>query len=98
MQLARVIGSIWATRKQAALETARFVLLQPVNEQRAVDGDPLAALDTLGSGPGDLVLYVTAYEAVLPWLDRCPGVERAGLDAAVVAIVDALGPGAESSS
>lgn len=91
MQLARVIGSVWATRKHAALESARFVLLQPVDERRESDGDPLAALDTLGSGPGDIVLYVTAYEAVLPWLDRHPTLERAGVDAAVVGIVDGFG-------
>jgi ethanolamine utilization protein EutN len=97
MYLARVIGSVWATRKHAPLESGRFVLLQPVDEQRNPDGDPLCALDTIGSGPGEIVLYITAYEAVLPWKDRNPGVDVAGVDASVVAIVDRIDAGEEVS-
>ncbi len=88
MYLARVIGSVWATRKHAPLQTGRFVLLQPVDEERNPDGVALCALDTVGSGPGEIVLYITAYEAVLPWKDRHPGLDVAGVDASVVAIVD----------
>jgi ethanolamine utilization protein EutN len=90
MHLARVIGSVWATRKHEALASGRCVLVQPVDELRHPVGDPLAALDTVGSGPGEIVLFVTAYEAVLPWKERHPHVEVAGVDASVVAIVDRI--------
>ena len=88
MFLARVIGSVWATRKHPPVERGRFVLLQPVDGHRSPDGDPLVALDTVGSGPGEIVMYITSYEAVLPWKDRHPEIDLAGLDAAVIGIVD----------
>jgi ethanolamine utilization protein EutN len=90
MHLARVIGSVWATRKHAPLDSGRLVVLQPVDEMRHEDGEPLVALDTVGSGPGEIVSYVTAYEAVLPWKERHPAVLVAGVDASVVAIIDRI--------
>ncbi len=90
MYLARVVGSVWATRKHEPLESGRFVLLQPVDENRKKDGDAIVALDTIGSGPGEVVLYITAYEAVLPWKDRNPHLDLAGVDASVIAIVDRI--------
>ncbi len=88
MYLGRVIGSVWATRRHQALEGGRDVLVQPVDEHLEPAGEPLAALDTVGSGAGEIVLYVTAYEAAVPWLETHPGLEVAGVDASVVAIVD----------
>lgn len=96
MYLARVIGSVWATRKHPPLESGRFVMLQPVDEHRRPDGAPLAALDTVGSGLGEIVFYITAYEAVLPWKQRHPDVDVAGVDAAVIGIVDRIDAAEES--
>ena len=90
MYLGRVIGSVWATRKHAALEGARFVMLEPVDEAREPIGEALAALDTVGSGPRAIVVYVTAYEAAIPWLEAHPHLKVAGVDAAVVGIVDRI--------
>ena len=98
MYLARVIGSLWATQKHAPLESGRLVLLQPIDEAREPEGEPLCALDTVGSGPGEIVIYITAYEAVLPWKDRNPGVDLAGVDASVIAIVDRIDDAREVSA
>ncbi len=98
MFLARVIGSVWATRKHPPLETGRFVLLQPVDEARRPDGEPLVALDTAGCGPGEIVFYITAYEAVLPWKERHPEIDVAGVDATVVGIVDRIDAGPAGGS
>ena len=73
MFLGRVIGSLWATRKHPPVECGRFVIVQPVDGKRRPCGDPLVAIDTVGSGPGEIVFYITSYEAVLPWKDRHPG-------------------------
>lgn len=97
MLLARVIGSLWATVKHPPLEKGRFVLLQPIDADKRFDGDPLVALDTVGSGPGDLVIYTTAYEAVLPWKERYPSIDVAGVDASVVGILDRMDSGGVSS-
>jgi len=96
MYLARVIGSIWATRRHAALDGARFVMLQPVDERNEAAGEPLAALDTIGSGPGEIVVYVTAYEAAIPWLETHPHLTVAGVDASVIGIVDRVDAAGET--
>jgi ethanolamine utilization protein EutN len=90
MELARVVGTVWATRKDENLSSGRILLLQPIDEARRATGSPLAALDTVGAGVGEVVFYVTAYEAVIPWKRRRPGIEMAGVDASVVGIVDRI--------
>ena len=94
MYLGRVIGSVWATRRHQALEGGRMVLVQPLDDDKEPVGQPLAALDTVGSGSGEIVVYVTAYEAAMPWLESHPGLEVAGVDASVVGIVDRVDTGA----
>jgi len=96
MYLARVIGTVWSTRKHPPLEGGRFLLLQPVDEGRRPDGEPLAALDTVGAGPGEIVMYITAYEAVIPWKEQHPHVDVAGVDASVIGIVDRVDVGADA--
>lgn len=87
MRLARVVGSVWATVKDASLEGARLVLAQPVDADLRPVGGPVAALDTVGSGPGEVVLMISSYEAGLPWRDRFPALETVAVDQAVVGIV-----------
>jgi ethanolamine utilization protein EutN len=93
MQLARVLGPVWATVRHPPLREGRLLMLQGVDETLAADGQRLAALDTVGAGPGDLVLYVTAFEATIPWRERHPEWETIAVDAAVVAIVDRIDRG-----
>ncbi|HHJ53471.1 MAG TPA: ethanolamine utilization protein EutN [Caldithrix abyssi] len=85
MNLARVIGTIWATRKDENLEGLKMQLLQPVDEHGRDDGQPFVAVDTVGAGQGELVYYVTAYEAVIP-LEKKPALA----DATIVGIVDRI--------
>lgn len=94
MLMGRVIGSVWATVKHEPLAGARFVLLQPLDAAMKASGDVLAALDTASSGPGDVVAYTTAYEAVLPWRELHPAVDMAAVDACVVAVIDRVDVGA----
>ncbi|MAB90815.1 MAG: EutN/CcmL family microcompartment protein [Planctomycetota bacterium] len=96
MYLGRVIGTVWATRRHQALEGGRMVLVQPIDDTKEPVGQPLAALDTVGSGAGEIVLYVTAYEAAMPWLESHPGLEVAGVDASVIGIVDRVDAGAST--
>ena len=84
-QIARVIGTLWATRKYEDLEGCSFRILQPVNSQGRPVGKPLIGADTLGAGLGELVLYVTAYEAVIPYPRN-----MVPLDASIVAIVEKI--------
>lgn len=85
MFLARVLGTIWATRKDASLIGTKMQIIQPLDRFAAPTGAPLVAIDTVGAGPGETVFYVTAREATIPL--------RHGLspvDASIVGIVDTI--------
>ena len=85
MNLARVTGTIWATRKDKNLEGLKMQIIQPVNTEQKNSGSPLIAVDTVGAGAGELVYYVTAYEAVIP-LEKKPAL----CDASIVGIVNRI--------
>lgn len=85
MYLGRVIGTIWATKKYDAVTGYKMQFVQPLNANLAKIGDPIIALDTVGAGPGEIIYYVTASEAVIP-LD----VDMAPVDASIVGIVDSI--------
>ncbi len=88
MNLARVIGNVWATRKDANFEGAKLLVLQPVNDALQASAAPLVAVDTVGAGVGETVFYVTAREAVLAYkrdLDHLTP-----CDAAIVGIVESI--------
>ncbi len=90
MLLARVIGTVHATAKDANIEGATLLVIQPISSAKVPLGQPLVAADMLGAGLGEIVCYTTAYEAVIPWKARREGVEEALLDAAIVVICDAV--------
>lgn len=85
MNLGRVIGTIWATRKDENLVGAKMQILQPIDQHRKNVGEPIVAIDTIGAGPGETVFYITAREAVLPYFRP-----RAPIDASIVGIVDTI--------
>jgi ethanolamine utilization protein EutN len=63
LYLARVIGSCTATVKTPNLLGNRLLVLQPLTFDLQRDGEPFIAVDTLRSGPDDLVFFVSAREA-----------------------------------
>lgn len=85
MILGKVIGTIWATRKYETVKNYKMQFVQPINSKQENIGRPLIALDTIGAGPGEIVFYITASEAVIP-LD----VDMAPVDASIVGIVDSI--------
>jgi ethanolamine utilization protein EutN len=85
MFLAEVIGTIWATRKDCNLKNFKLQFIQPLTSNREKFGAPIVAVDTVGAGVGETVLYITAAEAVIPL-----PVEMAPVDASIVGIVDRI--------
>ncbi len=83
MQLARVLGTVVATRKHASLEGVRLLVIQPHDHAGRPDGEPIVAADPLQAGVGDTVEWITGREAAL----ALP-VPFSPVDAAIVAIVD----------
>lgn len=67
MNLGRVIGKVWATRKYDTLEGQRMLFLQPMAFVGKDIGDPIVVLDTMDAGEGDTVIYVSSTEATVPF-------------------------------
>lgn len=66
MQLARVIGTLVATRKAEGLEGVKLLVVQPLDKQRRPVGEPAIAADgTAQAGPGELVFVIASREAAL---------------------------------
>ncbi|MBI4576588.1 MAG: EutN/CcmL family microcompartment protein [Planctomycetes bacterium] len=83
--MGRVVGKVWATQKYPDLVGAKLLMVEPIDSDGTPTGRPFAAADTVGAGEGEVVFYVTAYEAVIPYpRDMVP------LDASIVGIVDRI--------
>ncbi|MEO6212824.1 MAG: EutN/CcmL family microcompartment protein [Vicinamibacterales bacterium] len=83
MQLARVIGDVVATVKDANLTGITLLLLQPIAASGEPAGRTLVALDSVGAGVGEHVFFVKGREAAFPFYPAEPPA-----DAAVIGIVD----------
>ena len=86
MQIAAVVGTVVATRKHAALEGAKLLLVQPQTPEGEPRGPVLLAIDSVGAGVGERVLVVIEGKAAGDALGR----KAAAVDAAVIGIVDAV--------
>jgi microcompartment protein CcmK/EutM len=81
--LARVVGTVVATRKDPGLVGTKLLVLQPIKNDGTASGKTLVAVDSVGAGVTEHVFYVRGREASVPFLpDEVP------TDAAVVGIVD----------
>lgn len=83
MILARVVGTVVATRKDPRLEGKKLLILQPVNPEGKAEGGYVIAVDTVGAGNRELVLAVAGSSARMA--DGCKDVP---VDTAIVGIVD----------
>jgi ethanolamine utilization protein EutN len=83
MKLARVIGTVVATKKLDCIKNLKILMIQPLDEKLENNGLPEAAVDTVQAGYGDLVYYTMSREASLALPDPF-----APVDAAITGIVD----------
>jgi len=83
MILARIVGTVVATRKDERLVSSKLLVARPVDPSGRMDGNYLVAVDTVAAGYGETVLIVSGSSArMASGLKDCP------VDAAVVGIVD----------
>jgi ethanolamine utilization protein EutN len=83
MFLARVVGTVVATRKDAGLLGSKLLVIQPLRPDRVPQGPPLVAVDSVGAGVTEEVFYVRGREASFPFLPA-----EVPTDAAIIGIVD----------
>ena len=85
MILARVLGNVVATQKNKRYDAARIMLVQPVNPDGTPRGVQMLALDSVGSGEGDLVIVVQEGWSAST---AATGEQGAAIDSAIVGVVD----------
>jgi microcompartment protein CcmK/EutM len=85
MQLARVLGTVVATKAVEGLKGVKMVVIQPLNHELQPVGGWLAACDVTQSGRGELVYFAKSREAAQALHNT-----NVAVDATVVAIVDAV--------
>jgi ethanolamine utilization protein EutN len=85
MILARVVGSVVATRKDDRLVSQKLLLVQPTDPSGAPSGNQLVAVDTVDAGPGETVLIVSGSSARM-----AADLKDTPVDAAIVGIVDSV--------
>lgn len=83
MKLARVIGTVVATKKVECIKNLKILMIQPLDEKLESSGPPVAAIDTVQAGYGELVYYIMAREASMALPDPF-----APVDASITGIVD----------
>ncbi len=84
MKVAKVIGNIWATRKEEKLSGLKLLLVQPLNVcDDSYVSEPIVAADIIGAGIGETVLIVGGSSA-----RSAAGDMSIPVDASVVGIVD----------
>ena len=91
MFLAEVIGHVVATKKDESMTGRKLLLLRPrlVDEAQPAQfrngNNTIVAVDTVGAGEGELVMFCQGSSA-----RQAGGLKQIPVDAAVVAIVDSV--------
>jgi len=85
MVLGKVIGSVWATKKDPKVENMKFLIVRHLTFDFKFKDTFVVAVDAVGAGAGEVVLIAQGSSARLTQLtDKKP------VDAVIMAIVDKL--------
>ena len=85
MLLAKIVGTVVATRKDPRLVSNKLLVVRPVDPKGKTEGSYLVAVDTVDAGVGETVLIVSGSSArMASGLKDCP------VDAAIVGIIDTV--------
>jgi microcompartment protein CcmK/EutM len=83
--LARIVGTVVATRKDPRLVSTKLLVARAIDPRGKAESGYVVAVDTVDAGVGETVLLVSGSSArMASGLKDCP------VDAAVIGIVDAV--------
>ena len=91
MLIAKVVGSVVATQKDEKLTDRKLLVCQVHDHKNQPKDQYVVAVDAIGAGLGDLVLYATGSSARQTTLT-----ENRPCDAVIMAIVDSWDLGGEN--
>jgi len=83
MNIGKIIGTAVATRKDDTLLGCKLMITQPLTMDYKEIGQPLIAVDTVGAGIGEVVIYAKGTAARNAARKR-----ESAIDVAIVGIVD----------
>ncbi len=85
MVLGKVIGTVWSTRKDEKLVGSKFLIVKELDLEYKPKNNFIVAVDSVGAGVGETVLYATgsSARATVQTKDK-------PVDAVIMAIVDKL--------
>ncbi len=85
MILGKVIGTVWATRKDEDLVGMKFQIVKHIDVNYKVKETFVVAVDTVQAGVGDIVLVTSGSSA-----RQTSVTKNKPVDAVIVAVVDKL--------
>ena len=85
MIICRVIGHVWATKKEERLEGLKLMVVREEDGPESVRDKAYVAADVVGAGIGELVLVVSGSTA-----RQVFGRDDVPADMAIVGIIDSL--------
>ena len=85
MILAKIVGTVVATRKDDRLVSNKLMLVRSVDPKGKAEGNYLVAVDTVDAGVGETVLIVNGSSARM-----ASGMKDTPVDAAIVGIIDTV--------
>ena len=88
MLLARVTGTVVATRKDERLVSNKLLVVRGIDPSGKLEGSSLVAVDTVDAGFGETVLIVSGSSARM-----ATGMKDCPVDAVIVGIVDEVTTG-----
>ena len=85
MIIAKVVGNIWATRKEESLSGMKLMIVQAIDAVTKEKRKSFVAVDQVGAGIGEMVIVSTGSSARLAELGK-----HSPIDAIIVGIVDEM--------
>jgi microcompartment protein CcmK/EutM len=85
LQLGKVIGTVWSTRKDENLVGSKFLIVRTLNLDYSERNEFAVAVDSVGAGTGEIVLMATGSSA-----RQTTFTKNKPIDAVIMAIVDKL--------
>jgi microcompartment protein CcmK/EutM len=85
MKLGRIVGTVVSTRKDPSLESLKLLIVENLTTELAREGGYVVAIDSVGAGLGEVILYATGSSARLTAVTKDRPV-----DAVIMAIVDSF--------
>ena len=85
MVICKVVGNIWATKKEEELNGMKLMVVNQTDEWGKNESESFVAADIVGAGIGERVLVVNGSTA-----RKAFGKDELPVDAAIVGIIDTI--------